>query len=100
MTEWFNRKTLHAARYGLITRGTLMGSDRPSSAHSNRPPGVEVGDLLPALKAAYESGGGAVGAKTSAVHYETGRQLTVTGNTVVAEFLSPMLEQILPERSS
>ena len=58
--------------------------------------GIEEYDALDAMKTAFNSNGGTAGAKTKPLYYEIDRHLTVEGNRVMAEYLTSLLDPMLP----
>ena len=98
---------IHIPDYNLVNPESVISSVKPLNfntagqlAQICAKHGIVMHDALPAFKTAFESRGGVAGTRAFPLYYETDRHLTVAGNAVMAEFLAPILEKILPARSS
>jgi hypothetical protein len=90
----------HIPDYNVINSESVIASVKPLNFNTAArlseicaKHGIEFHDATPALTSAFASRGGVAGAKSRPLYYETDRHLTVEGNAVMAEFLSPILER-------
>jgi hypothetical protein len=89
--------------YNLVNPESVISSIKPLNfdVHAGleeicRRHGIEEHNALDALQASFQANGGAEGAKAKPLYYEIDRHLTVEGNRVMAEYLSTLLDPMLP----
>jgi hypothetical protein len=89
--------------YNLVNPNSVISSIKPLNfdVHAGledicRRRGIEEYNALDALQASFKANGGVAGAAKKPLYYEIDRHLTVEGNRVMAEYLTTLLEPMLP----